>query len=597
MESEVIVESVEPVDENNVHMLQNKNSMKINGTNESDAEDSNSISECDKETKKNGDATSLSRSAVFDDSTDVPCGFKLFIGQIPKVMDDVEFHEYMEQFGPVLEVYMMRDSRTLASKGCAFVTYVNKKDADMAKGILHDKVTLANGRNLLQVKYVDEDDDQEKTGNKIFVGMLPYLQTDEERKRRLKNLFEKFGTIIEIHLIKDKKDNFKGCAFIKFSVPEAADKAIEVMAGSIPKGHNRKMIVKHADMRKQKKYDSGQVADNIYFHYDMVDHYSNIGTGIDSSSIPVHATPPFWSNQTGEYSNVSYLSVVHPNRHDLGAHSRDIQIKQSKNDRDPVFTKGQDQGSNVFNGQSNFNQMMQGWDVSNINNQEPQMFQYPSSFKGQHQVKDYHIHTDQVIYNYPTQNLYHNMMPYNLADMLVHPNYKSHGSTYQQVHKQGRRNHMTNPQYESEEVISNGYPQPQQSQQQTNFKEEAVTSQGGSQDVNNISSKTSNEKSNNSTKGRKNLLRPPEGPDGANLFVYHLPWDLTDADLATLFAPFGNVISAKVYLDKKTSKSRGFGFVSYDSVHSAVVAIEMMNGFQISDKRLTVQVKRRRNSG
>lgn len=102
-------------------------------------------------------------------------------------------------------------------------------------------------------------------------------------------------------------------------------------------------------------------------------------------------------------------------------------------------------------------------------------------------------------------------------------------------------------------------------------------------------------KSNNITRRRNNLLRPPEGPDGANLFVYHLPWDLTDADLATLFAPFGNVISAKVFLDKKTSKSRGFGFVSYDSVHSAVVAIEMMNGFQISDKRLTVQVKRRRN--
>lgn len=53
--------------------------------------------------------------------------------------------------------------------------------------------------------------------------------------------------------------------------------------------------------------------------------------------------------------------------------------------------------------------------------------------------------------------------------------------------------------------------------------------------------------------------RPPEGPPGANLFIYHLPRDLTDADLATLFAPFGNVVSAKVYVDKKTSESKGFG--------------------------------------
>jgi len=86
--------------------------------------------------------------------------------------------------------------------------------------------------------------------------------------------------------------------------------------------------------------------------------------------------------------------------------------------------------------------------------------------------------------------------------------------------------------------------------------------------------------------------RPREGPAGANLFVYHLPHDLTDADLATAFNPFGNVISAKVYVDKYTGESKGFGFVSYDSVISAESAIEQMNGFQIGNKRLKVQHKR-----
>jgi len=86
--------------------------------------------------------------------------------------------------------------------------------------------------------------------------------------------------------------------------------------------------------------------------------------------------------------------------------------------------------------------------------------------------------------------------------------------------------------------------------------------------------------------------RPREGPAGANLFVYHLPHDLTDADLATAFNPFGSVISAKVYVDKFTGESKGFGFVSYDSVIAAEAAIEQMNGFQIGNKRLKVQHKR-----
>ena len=58
--------------------------------------------------------------------------------------------------------------------------------------------------------------------------------------------------------------------------------------------------------------------------------------------------------------------------------------------------------------------------------------------------------------------------------------------------------------------------------------------------------------------------RPPArlfatGPDGANLFIYHLPRDLTSADLVTAFAPFGSVMSAHVFIDKKTNESKGFG--------------------------------------
>eukprot|EP00268_Persea_americana_P044457 TRINITY_DN4493_c0_g2_i2.p1 TRINITY_DN4493_c0_g2~~TRINITY_DN4493_c0_g2_i2.p1 ORF type:complete len:268 (-),score=40.28 TRINITY_DN4493_c0_g2_i2:451-1254(-) len=83
-----------------------------------------------------------------------------------------------------------------------------------------------------------------------------------------------------------------------------------------------------------------------------------------------------------------------------------------------------------------------------------------------------------------------------------------------------------------------------------------------------------------------------EGPPGANLFIYHIPQEFGDQELANAFQAFGGVLSAKVFVDKATGVSKCFGFVSYDSPKAAQTAISMMNGCQLGGKKLKVQLKR-----
>ncbi|KAK6164772.1 hypothetical protein DH2020_001636 [Rehmannia glutinosa] len=73
-------------------------------------------------------------------------------------------------------------------------------------------------------------------------------------------------------------------------------------------------------------------------------------------------------------------------------------------------------------------------------------------------------------------------------------------------------------------------------------------------------------------------------PPGANLFIYHIPQEFGDDELANAFQRFGRILSSKVFfVDKATGVSKCFGFVSYDSPVAAQNAINMMNGFQLGE--------------
>ncbi|HVZ57056.1 MAG TPA: RNA-binding protein [Chitinophagaceae bacterium] len=77
-----------------------------------------------------------------------------------------------------------------------------------------------------------------------------------------------------------------------------------------------------------------------------------------------------------------------------------------------------------------------------------------------------------------------------------------------------------------------------------------------------------------------------------NIYVGNLSWGLKDQDLANLFAPFGEVSSAKIVTDKFTQRSKGFGFVEMPNDAEAQAAIAQLNGSEVEGRNLVVNESR-----
>ncbi|KAL8425145.1 hypothetical protein Efla_006106 [Eimeria flavescens] len=98
--------------------------------------------------------------------------------------------------------------------------------------------------------------------------------------------------------------------------------------------------------------------------------------------------------------------------------------------------------------------------------------------------------------------------------------------------------------------------------------------------------------SRDSLKGRRVRDKKAHGPPGANVFIFHIPNEWTSGDLLRHFSPFGPLISARIAVDRHTRRNRGFAFVNYQDVNSAIVAVGTMDGFQVNGKRLKVRIKK-----
>lgn len=111
--------------------------------------------------------TSMSTNNIDKQEPD-PDAIKMFCGQIPRNMNELELREMFEQFGPVFQLNILRDKQTGESKGCCFVTYYSRKSALDAQNALHNLRTLNGSHHPIQMKPADTENRNGNSSIKLF---------------------------------------------------------------------------------------------------------------------------------------------------------------------------------------------------------------------------------------------------------------------------------------------------------------------------------------------------------------------------------------------------------------------------------------------
>ncbi|XP_063222547.1 CUGBP Elav-like family member 1 isoform X15 [Bacillus rossius redtenbacheri] len=516
-----------------------------------------------------------------------PDYIKMFVGQIPRSMDENDLRKMFEEFGRVHQINVLRDKVTGQSKGCCFVTFFTRKAALDAQNALHNIKTLTGMHHPIQMKPADSENRNER---KLFVGMLSKKCSEND----VRTMFSQFGAIEECTVLRDTSGQSKGCAFVTYTSKQCAINAIKTMHHSqTMEGCSSPLVVKFADTQKEKDQKRlQQMQANLW----------------NLAGVNMNMTP-------------SYISLLQQLQAQGGASSVNGQaggLSALSSVQQQLLMQQQLAAQNSTGLQSLAAGLGLGGSAAGGANTEIS----PASLQGLATLANLSV-TNPTVNPMSMQNLVTlaAMTGGNGANLQVSPTGSSAsglsspalssltnsaagmwsltgpgagGSSLSPVTSMPLGSLAGTPLNSMASI--NGLGSGLGAHNGSGL--EALTSYAGIQQYSagfpsfggggHSASSAASAGSPGSGPAGKQI----EGPEGANLFIYHLPQEFSDADLASTFLPFGNVVSAKVFIDKQTNLSKCFGFVSYDNPVSAQAAIQAMNGFQIGTKRLKVQLKR-----
>ncbi|XP_022171273.1 CUGBP Elav-like family member 1 isoform X7 [Myzus persicae] len=491
---------------------------------------------------------------------------KMFVGQIPRAMNEQDLMDMFGEFGRVYQLNLLRDKFSGVSKGCCFVTYYTRKAALDAQNALHNIKTLPGMHHPIQMKPADSENRSER---KLFIGMLSKKISEPD----IRLMFEPFGAIEECSVLRDPNGVSKGCAFVTYTTKQNAIAAIKGMHHSqTMEGCTCPLVVKFADTQKEK--------DQKRMQQMQANLWGLAATGGNSVPTAQYLALGVLANQQMNNDTNSLSSQV-LQQIQLNAAAAAVAANNNNNHQlnNLLLT------SNTGALKSPYHVQTSHYHPTHVDTVSPRRLDYTDPFYTGYQnlsasppslgdLNPGNLQNLSTLANLSVGNpTLSSLSPTSAAaavlfgknsGLLAGTNGTNGGTYGSSLNALG----LT-----LADLNSNQFAMPQ--------------SPPASSPLYFL-----NNNNNNNNSPTKVSSKQLEGPEGANLFIYHLPQDFADSDLVTMFLPFGNVISAKVYIDKETKLSKCFGFVSYDNAYSAQAAIQTMNSYQVGNKRLKVQLKR-----
>ncbi|XP_034444045.1 CUGBP Elav-like family member 2 isoform X6 [Hippoglossus hippoglossus] len=470
-----------------------------------------------------------------------PDSIKMFVGQIPRSWSETELKELFEPYGAVHQINILRDrtQNPPQSKGCCFVTFYTRKAALEAQNAMHNIKTLSGMHHPIQMKPADSEKTSAVEDRKLFIGMVSKKYGENE----IRMMFSSFGQIEECRILRGPDGQSRGCAFVTFATRAMAQNAIKTMHHSqTMEGCSSPLVAKFADTQRDK--EQRRLQQQLVQQIQQLNNASTWGNLAGLGTL----TPQYLAllQQATSTSNQSSFNGMQR----LGAGVNPLQL-QNLATLAAAAAAAQSSGSpnsNALSASAGALGALGGQVCSSASSAGAAMSTLAS------------LGT--------LQGLTGTSMGLNSLNALTG------GVSGMAAMNGGLGASMANGSAASSmDALTQAYSG---MQQYTASALPSLYSQSLLQQ---------------SIAGNQKEV----GPEGANLFIYHLPQEFGDQDLLQMFMPFGNVVSAKVFIDKQTNLSKCFGFVSYDNPVSAQAAIQAMNGFQIGMKRLKVQLKRSKN--